>query len=311
MTSRYQDPSAAAVFQALGGTRTPRGYLCRCPVPSHGQGRGDRNPSVLVSDGPKHLSVTCFAGCDWREVRDAIRGLDLSRDPLPVAYEPPPPRTTSEQALGLWAEARPIGNTLAAAYAATRGLPVPPPSLRFLPDAPYAPAREEPYRPARLLPALLAAMQDVERNIVAVQMTFLTPRGPNGPDKADVKTPRRIIGPARGAALRLGPAAETIGLAEGYENGHAAMLMHGVPTWCALGAERMPMVRFPPIVKRLLIFADPDAPGLKAAEATRQANPGLTVEIVPPPGAEDYAEHYRRQGGASLDIGRLGEVALS
>ncbi len=100
-------------------------------------------------------------------------------------------------------------------------------------------------------------MQDVERQLVAVQITFLHP---SRPEKAGVKRPRRIIGPARGAALRLAAPAEILGLAEGYENGHAAMMLHGLPTWCCLGAERMALVRLPPVVRRLVIFADPDAP---------------------------------------------------
>ena len=146
-------------------------------------------------------------------------------------------------------------------------------------------------------------MQDVERQLVAVQITFLHP---SRPENAGVKRPRRIIGPALGAALRLAAPAEILGLAEGYENGHAAMMLHGLPTWCCLGAERMALVRLPPVVRRLVIFADPDAPGLRAAEATRAAHPRLSVEIRPPPGGnegadepDDYADHYRKRGLSS------------
>ena len=194
--------------------------------------------------------------------------------------------------MALWRKAIPIEGTLAARYVAARGLPPPPPSLRFLPEAPFS--------SRRVMPALVAGMQNVERQLVAVQLTFLHRYRP---EKAGVKRPRRIIGPARGAALRLAAPAETLGLAEGYENGHAAMMLHGLPTWCCLGAERMPMVQLPPVVRRLVIFADPDAAGLRVAEATRAAHPRISVEIRPPPegneGAEepdDYAEHYRKRG---------------
>lgn len=279
---RPADPSAETVFSSLGGSRTARGFLCRCPVPSHGQGRGDRNPSLFVTDGARRLMTTCFAGCSWQDIRAALESRDLTRAAEPVPREPVPPATTTADALALWREGLPVQNTLAARYAAARGLPSPPPSLRFLPDAPFS--------KTRLMPALIAGLQDVERRIVAVQITFL--HG-HRPEKAPVKRPRRIIGPARGAALRLAAPAETLGLAEGYENGHAAMLMHGIPTWCSLGAERMAMVRLPPQVRRLVVFADPDAPGLRAAEATRAAHSSLDVEIRPPPGSQDYADHYR------------------
>lgn len=305
-----RDPSAETVFRALGGFRTARGYLCRCPVPLHGQGRGDRNPSLFVSDGERRLVLTCFAGCSWHDIAAALDSRNLSEEAAPPRREPPPPKTTTADAAALWREALPVEGTLAARYVDARGLPPPPPSLRFLPDAPYS--------SRRLMPALVAGMQDVERQLVAVQLTFLHP---SRPEKAGVKRPRRIIGPARGAALRLAAPAEILGMAEGYENGHAAMMLHGLPTWCCLGAERMALVRLPPIVRRLVIFADPDAPGLRAAEATRAAHPRLSVEIRPPPGMsggakdrDDYAEHYRRLGLAgastlkSMDEGADSEI---
>jgi hypothetical protein len=40
------------------------GYLVSCPLPSHGQGRGDRNPSVSVTEGSYNCAlVNCQAGC--------------------------------------------------------------------------------------------------------------------------------------------------------------------------------------------------------------------------------------------------------
>jgi 5S rRNA maturation endonuclease (ribonuclease M5) len=41
-------------------------------VPSHGQGHGDRNPSLTIADGDKGLLVTCHAGCDPRDVLRAL-----------------------------------------------------------------------------------------------------------------------------------------------------------------------------------------------------------------------------------------------
>ncbi|WP_305528328.1 toprim domain-containing protein [Methylobacterium amylolyticum] len=74
------------------------------------------------------------------------------------------------------------------------------------------------------------------------------------------------------------------------------MALQGIPTWCDLGAERMALVRFPPLVRRLVVFADPDPPGLRAAAATRAAHPDFDVDIRPPPGTDDYAEHCRKLG---------------
>jgi hypothetical protein len=47
-------------------------------------------------------------------------------------------------------------------------------------------------------------------------------------------------------------------------------------------------------VKRVTIFADPDADGLLYAEKFRQANPALGVEItMPGAGAGDFAEELQ------------------
>ncbi|MFC9897281.1 hypothetical protein ACFVMC_26630 [Nocardia sp. NPDC127579] len=47
-----------------------------CPVPTHGQGRGDRNPSLGVKYDPNRAKtiVTCFSRCDQNDVLD-VAGL--------------------------------------------------------------------------------------------------------------------------------------------------------------------------------------------------------------------------------------------
>jgi phage/plasmid primase-like uncharacterized protein len=136
-------------------------------------------------------------------------------------------------------------------------------------------------------------MQAPTREIVAVQLTFLDR---TKPIKARVDYPRRIIGPANGAATRLGPVAETLGLAEGCETAHAAMLIHDVPVWSVNGRERLPLFKPPAGVRRLIIFADPDLPGRNAAEAARAAHESaLDIEIRFPDGppGDDYADVWR------------------
>ena len=51
--------------------------MCRCPVPSYGNGKGDRNPSLLVKDGDRAPLLKCFAGCDVRDVLAELRGRGL------------------------------------------------------------------------------------------------------------------------------------------------------------------------------------------------------------------------------------------
>jgi hypothetical protein len=60
----------------------PRGgpdqWTAKCPVPGHGQGRGDRNPSLSVARGENgEALVKCFAGCTPDEIVKAL-GMTLA-----------------------------------------------------------------------------------------------------------------------------------------------------------------------------------------------------------------------------------------
>jgi len=64
--------SAREIAITLAGRRAQRladgSYLIPCPVPSHGKGRGDRNPSLRIGDGQTRLLVHCYGGCDRLDV---------------------------------------------------------------------------------------------------------------------------------------------------------------------------------------------------------------------------------------------------
>jgi putative DNA primase/helicase len=53
------------VLERLEGVQeNSAGYKARCPVLGHGQGRGDRNPSLILSEGEDgRVLITCRAGC--------------------------------------------------------------------------------------------------------------------------------------------------------------------------------------------------------------------------------------------------------
>ncbi len=63
--------------RAEGARETGSGWLVRCPLPDHGQRRGDRNPSVSVSEGEDGRAlVRCKAGCETERVVEAL-GLEM------------------------------------------------------------------------------------------------------------------------------------------------------------------------------------------------------------------------------------------
>ncbi len=67
------------VLERLEGVqKNGSGYKARCPVPGHGQGRGDRNPSLGVGmDQEGNLLLNCFAGCPTESVVEEV-GLKMS-----------------------------------------------------------------------------------------------------------------------------------------------------------------------------------------------------------------------------------------
>ena len=59
--------SAQDIFKIRGGIRIAGGYLCHCWGPIHK--RGDRNPSLQVSDNPGKLpGLFCHTGCEWKDL---------------------------------------------------------------------------------------------------------------------------------------------------------------------------------------------------------------------------------------------------
>lgn len=72
---------AADFARALGGIHpSANQWLAPCPVPGHGKGKGDRNPSLSLGDGPRRgqVLVHCFAGCSNNDVIAALK----ARGPL-------------------------------------------------------------------------------------------------------------------------------------------------------------------------------------------------------------------------------------
>ena len=142
--------------------------------------------------------------------------------------------------------------------------------------------------PRIMLPAMIAGLQAPDRRVVAVQFTFIDPRGDR---KAQGATPRRTTGKMFDGAVRLAAAGEALGLAEGIETALAAMQLTGVPCWACLGSQRMARVAIPDTVRELHIFGDNDDPGRLAVEQTAKAHAHRRVVVrFPPEGFGDYAD---------------------
>jgi hypothetical protein len=271
--------AAAELARAFGGHRSGDGYLMRCPVPGHGRGKGDRNPSLLVKDGHSRLLVKCFAGCAADNILGALgdRGLDRHHIPVPAKAATASEAELRLRARHIWQDAVAIAGTPAEAYLRQhRGLiPRTSPALRFTMHFG--------------MPALVAAVQLSDDKLSAVQITYLDPSG----RKAAVAPVRRTVGVLGDGAVRLGAAGERLGLAEGVEDALAATQLSGAPCWACLGAGRMYRVAVPYAVREIHVFADDDEPGRVAAERTADHHRQLGRRVVlrlPPTGFKDWGD---------------------
>ena len=127
-------------------------------------------------------------------------------------------------------------------------------------------------------PALLAPVVDIGGELVTLHCTYLS-----GGQKLAEHEPRKLLGPLtarRGCAVRLTPATNVLGIAEGIETALAATILHRVPVWAALNAALLAKFEPPAGIERLVIFADRDIAGLSAAWQLRNR---VECELREPP----------------------------
>ena len=81
-------------------------------------------------------------------------------------------------------------------------------------------------------------------------------------------------------------------LAEGIEDAIAVYQLYRIPCWACIGASRMPSVWIPEGVRELIVFADRDEAGQKAAQQTAEAQRGKrSVSVMfPTAGRKDFVE---------------------
>lgn len=157
-------------------------------------------------------------------------------------------------------------------------------------------------------PAMVAVISDAQGNPVGLHRTFLAP---DGPFKAPVEDPRRIMSPSTkdgtypdASAVRLGEAGRVLGVAEGIETALAASARFEVPVWAALNTSMLARWYPPEGVEEVLIAADNDAKfGGQAAAyrlAQRLAVKGFEVSVkVPEIPGTDWLDIWNQQRAAA------------
>jgi hypothetical protein len=286
---------AEPLARALGGRRSGRTWLARCPA------HDDREPSLAICDGGDgKVLVHCHAGCDQRDVLDVLRrrglweqvepssALRCRRSPLRPVPDPDAAGRT-EAALRIWDASHTPRGTVVATYLATRGLDLPPcDRLRF-----HTGLRH----PAGTWPGIVALVTDVADTPVGIHRTFLAR---DGSGKAPVSPARMSLGPIRAGAVRLVPVAKKILVGEGIETVLSVMKSTGTPGWAALSTSGLRTLVLPRVVETVILLADADPAGEAAAQdaAARWIREGRRVRIARPSGGyNDFNDMLRDNTG--------------
>lgn len=164
------------------------------------------------------------------------------------------------------------------------------PALRFHPSLTYY--RDGEAKADGVFEAMLAIVTAPDGSGATIHRTYIKEG-----QKAPVASPKKLMQgmPIKGAAIRLFPAAEVLGVAEGIETALAAAQLFNVPTWACVSAGGLESFVPPDEVKKLVIFADNDESftGQAAAYklANRMAMSGIEVEVrLPGEAGKDWAD---------------------
>lgn len=221
----------------------------------------------------------------------------------------------------IWSEALPMGHIAAEPlrrYFGERGLggiEAHAPNVRCHPALGYYERNEHGQGARRAnLPAMLAPLthEDSGDDLIGLYGTYLTATG----QKAAVRYPETVVmarevDSAAGAAVRLFPGEQTLGLAVGLETACAVKLGSGMPTWAARSWSQLNDVKLPPLVHQVFGWVDgghsSPAPALDDAERliARLCDEGKDAYVVRPhPSLTGRKVHwldvYRERGVAGF-----------
>jgi len=289
---------AENIAKALGGRKVGQGWAARCPA------HDDRVPSLSIRDAGSKVLVRCHAGCDQRDVIEALRARGLWEGKAQVRHhryrrtvgkaEQPDPRSTERSAfaLSIWEAAKPAAGSPVETYLASRGLKLPPSSaIRF-----HAGLKRPSGGVWSCMVALVTKGEDAAP--MGIHRTFLAR---DGAGKAQVKPAKMMLGPCRGGVVRLAEPSDLLMVGEGIETSLAAMQATGNPAWAALSTSGLRALDLPADVGNVIVLADGDDAGEAAARdcARRWVSQGRHVRIARPPQGMDFND---------MLLGRLSEV---
>jgi putative DNA primase/helicase len=257
---------------------------------------GYTNTCVISIKHSLIVSVHCFVCTDWHSLKDAVSSMVGKQW---VQLTKPNPITPAEAAAKIakakhfWESCGPLAGTPAEPYLAGRKVE----HLLASTALQFHPAASHPT--GIFLPALVALVGDVDGKLIGVQRTYLAD---DGDTKAAVVPQRANLGLVGGGSIRLFDADPTkpLVIGEGTETtASAGILYGGVPAWAAISLGNLEKtLMLPSEIQDVVIAADPDAPGIRAAfgASRRWRREGRKVSIIRPRDDGDFNDVLRAKG---------------
>jgi putative DNA primase/helicase len=267
----------------MGATRVGRTVTAvdwsgarRQACPSCARGLKDKALAVTVDD---RGGVAFCHRCQYVETMHDEGPLQRPGRPVVRSAAPIRHECLSEFGSALWASCRPLAGE-ALAYLEARRCVIPPADgdLRWHRALRHPPS-------GMVGPALVALVTDaVTGTPMSLHRTWIQADG----TKAPLDPPRMLLGGHRkaGGLIRLWPDEAVVyglGLAEGVETA-LSMARHYAPVWSAIDAGNLAVLPVLAGIEYLVIGADHDEAGLKAATACadRWAAAGVEVHVIAP-----------------------------
>jgi putative DNA primase/helicase len=160
------------------------------------------------------------------------------------------------------------------------------------------------HTPTRTIwPAMVARVRDVGGKITGLHRTYIDP---TTHQKASVEPNKMMLGKCVGNGVRHSPKDDCgwLSVCEGIETGLAAMqIFPRCPVWGALSTSGMRAIELPATVKTIVILADRDPEGERAAQdlAMRALRDGRKVKIARPEhGCKDFNDQWKKEDGTAV-----------
>lgn len=287
----YQSSHIGKIAQALKLKSNREGYHGGCPSCGYPCG-------FTINQKSGKLLFYCHVGrCSFRTITETLMRLGLwgakeivcthpegaykqGRGTSNTSANPLKEQDTLRFIQKLWDASQPAAGTPVETYLKRRGITLQSPeAIRFVPHSLHRPSNT--YHPMMIA----AVTHHASSEVIGLHRTFLKPDG-NG--KADVEPNKMMLGKTQGGSVHLGKPEGVLAITEGLETGLSVFQATGIPTWAALSTAGMIGLDLPQNIQDVIICADNDVPGMKAAEKAAQKwlTEGRKVRIALPPRAD-------------------------